>query len=149
MFLGGVKQIKLSDDETFTEPVGETFLITIEKYQLIQEGQTYPVPVGITAALADDTEAPTGVNLPFEIRAANLSTEDVQSLEDAAYGLVPVYVKYTSLDGKTEMVLLKAILNQVNTGPINERGSLGFVRVAGMCTGTRPADCYTVTEVAP
>lgn len=143
VFHGGMLSVAFDGsggDFIFNDP-GNLDVVTITKFA--REGNTWPAPEAVTDGLANDQQGPTGERVPFAFNALNMDPTEVDTLRTYAFTLAKRDVQFTSLDGKTVMVLTDAVV-RVQTAPINEFGKYGFVRIEGEATAAGSDRAYSV-----
>lgn len=141
IFHGGLSLAEFSQDFDATDPT----IISLDKHQLITEGQNLGEPETLSAELGSGQEGPTGEDLPFELRAKNMDAADADTLRESGIDTIPYQARLTSLDGVTEARMDDVILH-VATSPISERGSYGFVRISWTATSAGKDKPYTITQ---
>lgn len=146
-YFGGVHSVEFVPSDIGYGSATESDITLLSKHTLITEGQQLPVPETLEAELASGQGAPTGEDVPFEVRAKNMDATAADDLRNDGYDTVPYDVRYTSLDQTIEMVLLEVIL-RVATSPIAERGSYGFVRIGGEATSSGKDKPYEVNDIS-
>ncbi len=154
-FPGGVEAVDVDDTGSFDVAdvdAPSTFVITVNRNSIAGEGNTWPSPAKVVAALHDGREVKMGIDIPFTLRFTDVPTGDVDTLEQQADIGAEVFVRFTSMalasDGTTprwQVTYKRVILNHVAHNPIAERGAYGTVVVEGMTTGFSSAETYAIT----
>ncbi len=154
-FPGGVEAIDFDDTGSFDVAAVDapsTFVITANRNSIAGEGNTWPEPAKVVAALHDGREIKLGIDIPFTLRFTDVPTPDVDTLEEQANTGAEVFVRFTSMalaaDGATpswQATYKRVILSNVVHSPVAARGSYGTVVVEGMTTGFSSAETYTIT----
>ncbi len=142
LFKGGILSVEFSTDLPFTAPIVVTGADKFSK-----EGQTWPSPDTVeelTDQLSDNKNQLTGYVLPFVVRIKQMAAADVTTLQTAADDGTDYWVRFTSLDGRTVLILLKLKI-RCKHGAIVEFGKFGGVVVSGEASGIKAADAYTLT----
>ena len=140
VFIGPPASMQISDVSAF-DGSGDVD-ITLE--QFAQEGNTFPTPEQLTDALLSGQEGPTGIDVPYAMRALNVAEADVTTIQSNARSLTELFVRFVSQDGKTQLDLEGHIV-RATTQPFADRGSYGVVVIEGRATGVVESDAFTIT----
>lgn len=138
MSKGGIKTIKIADDEVLTAPV------TIQRSQLLKEGQALGDVDFFTDTLHDEQQVQTGYRIPVEVRARGMAAADVTTLVAKSESGTPQFVEFEMLSGNK--VLYKNVQIRVGEKPVADFGKLAFTRIVFEATGVKRADVYSVVE---
>lgn len=144
VFIGPPDEMHISD----VEPFDGTGDVDIKVSQFAEEGNSLPEPEHLTDALLSGEEGPTGIDVPYEMRVVKMPIADVDLLQTKARSAAELFVKFTSQDGNTTMVLQPHIVRAL-PAPFTDRGSYGVVKIAGTSTGLVEIDAYDLTYTAP
>lgn len=135
---GGIRQIKIADEEALTTPT------TITKDKLLKEGQQLGDPDFFTDTLHDEQQVQTGIRIPVELRMRSIPILDGDTLISKAESGTPQFVEFEMMSGRR--VLFKNVLLKVAHKGVAEFGKFGFLRLSFEATGLKAADVYTITE---
>ena len=147
IFHGGVGKVEFVESSVGFDGTSPT-IIELDDNVLLSEGMEVPEPEALTQEMASGQDAPTGEDVPWQIRAKKMDAVDADTLREAGYDGIYYDCRFTSADGLTEAVLKDQILT-VMTSAIRPRGEYGFVQIMGTATSSGKDKPYDITQTTP